>query len=672
MTTHTVTNDNNLKAGVVRRVVQVLVSMLIQALVLFGAAGTLRWGAAWLYFGLSLAGIAVNLIFMRHKPETIAERGRGTASGNWKDWDKVVGIAYGLFYFFGVLLVAGLDERFGWTTTLATGWQIGGFAAYALGSGLFSWAMITNAFFSTAVRIQTDRGHQVCSSGPYRFVRHPGYVGACLQSLAMPLLLAAINAADRERWRSYAVWLFLALICKFYVAVPVGVMGIALWWRGQRWAGLATAVSAAAWLFFAFFVMRPLFAPEVTAPVVTASSSGVRFYGVTFGQLDIVRATAGERLANGLVLFFPVLLLAWRAPLWLMAAAAISLPVLLGNGPGPIYDYRYHHYAVAVPFLLAGLVYGLERLQKQRGRNEGRLPGYLKLCLIITLIFNIAFVDTPLSPIFYTAAPGSAMGLDSNGYRISGRDRFKRRWLADTVSPDAPLLTDHGLGLALLNRETLYIANQLSRPMAEAVEEVDEVALDALFDFSWLSANQVNFAGVIANREVIQFMLAESDFDLVARQDGLLYFARTGSGLLTQIETRPFPDIPVSHQFGDSIGLVDVQIEPIGSNHFQIQADWVALRPLTDQPALIAVSRPGGLEHARIVHLPTLALLPTTEWPMGQIVRETFTFTLPDDTPPGEYPLLVGWYDTSSLYAAESDARSQIGDEVQLGVLTVP
>jgi hypothetical protein len=63
-----------------------------------------------------------------------------------------------------------------------------------------------------------------------------------------------------------------------------------------------------------------------------------------------------------------------------------------------------------------------------------------------------------------------------------------------------------------------------------------------------------------------------------------------------------------------------------------------------------------GLEHARIVHLPTLA----------------FIFTLTDDTPPGEYPLSVGWYDTSSLYAAESDARSRIGDEVQLGVLTVP
>jgi protein-S-isoprenylcysteine O-methyltransferase Ste14 len=57
-----------------------------------------------------------------------------------------------------------------------------------------SWAMIENAFFSTAVRIQTDRGQTVCQTGPYRFVRHPGYVGFILQSLATPILLGSIWA----------------------------------------------------------------------------------------------------------------------------------------------------------------------------------------------------------------------------------------------------------------------------------------------------------------------------------------------------------------------------------------------------------------------------------------------------------------------------------------------
>ena len=193
MTTQTVTNDNNLKADIVRRMVQIAITLLIQAAILFGAAGTLRWWQAWSYIGLNLAGIAVNSFFMmRINPETIAERGRGTASAGWKDWDKVIGIAFGIFYFIGILLVAGLDFRFDWTAPLAIGWHIVGMVGFVLGGALFSWAMMTNAFFSTAVRIQTDRNHQVCTTGPYRIVRHPGYVGVSLQSLALPLLFSAL------------------------------------------------------------------------------------------------------------------------------------------------------------------------------------------------------------------------------------------------------------------------------------------------------------------------------------------------------------------------------------------------------------------------------------------------------------------------------------------------
>jgi protein-S-isoprenylcysteine O-methyltransferase Ste14 len=90
-----------------------------------------------------------------------------------------------------VPLVAGLDRRFGWTQAPGTVWNIMGAGIFAAGLALFSWAMITNAFFSTAVRIQDERGHAVCRSGPYRVVRHPGYAGVVLQSLGIPVLLAS-------------------------------------------------------------------------------------------------------------------------------------------------------------------------------------------------------------------------------------------------------------------------------------------------------------------------------------------------------------------------------------------------------------------------------------------------------------------------------------------------
>jgi len=106
-----------------------------------------------------------------------------------KDWDKIVGGLWGVAIYFALPLVAGLDERFGWTGEISVAWHLAGAVALAVGLGLTSWAMIANAYFSTAVRIQSERGHAVCRSGPYRFVRHPGYVGYTLQALGMPFLL---------------------------------------------------------------------------------------------------------------------------------------------------------------------------------------------------------------------------------------------------------------------------------------------------------------------------------------------------------------------------------------------------------------------------------------------------------------------------------------------------
>jgi protein-S-isoprenylcysteine O-methyltransferase Ste14 len=109
-----------------------------------------------------------------------------------KDWDKVVGGLFGVMYFLVVPLVAGLDFRFGWTSGTALAVQLTGAAAFSLGFGLLIWAMVSNAHFATVVRIEQDRGHSVCTSGPYRFVRHPGYVGAMLHSLTVPLILGSL------------------------------------------------------------------------------------------------------------------------------------------------------------------------------------------------------------------------------------------------------------------------------------------------------------------------------------------------------------------------------------------------------------------------------------------------------------------------------------------------
>jgi len=98
------------------------------------------------------------------------------------------------FPILALLIVAGLDERFGWSPELAVAIHLIGLAFIALGQGLFSWAMTSNLFFSTAVRIQMDRGQTVVSGGPYRYLRHPGYVGMIVSLFATALVFGSLWA----------------------------------------------------------------------------------------------------------------------------------------------------------------------------------------------------------------------------------------------------------------------------------------------------------------------------------------------------------------------------------------------------------------------------------------------------------------------------------------------
>jgi protein-S-isoprenylcysteine O-methyltransferase Ste14 len=86
-------------------------------------------------------------------------------------------------------ILAGLTERRSWGPDLSPALQLVGFLITVIGHAIIVWAMGANAYFSPMVRIQEDRGHQVADGGPYRFIRHPGYLGAILFSLGIPLLL---------------------------------------------------------------------------------------------------------------------------------------------------------------------------------------------------------------------------------------------------------------------------------------------------------------------------------------------------------------------------------------------------------------------------------------------------------------------------------------------------
>lgn len=184
--------NQNVKTGILARGLQVLLMFSVMSLELFLGSGNITWIWAWVFLGIGLISVAINsFIMLRNSPATVAERGRPKETQTWDKWVSGVWL---IGQYFALPLVAALDNRFSWTGDLSLTWHVVGAIAYSLSLGLSSWAMISNAFFSTAVRLQADRGQQVCRSGPYRYVRHPGYVGFFLQAVCAPLLLGSLWA----------------------------------------------------------------------------------------------------------------------------------------------------------------------------------------------------------------------------------------------------------------------------------------------------------------------------------------------------------------------------------------------------------------------------------------------------------------------------------------------
>ncbi len=174
---------------VVRRFAQIGVSALLQAGILL-AAGRLAWTWAWVYVALYVLTVAANaLILLPRHPELIAERAEVKAGA--KDWDRVLAPLVSAVGPLAMLLTAGLDERFGWSVEPGPLLHAAGAILVAAGYALFSWGMASNRFFSGVVRIQSERGHEVASAGPYGYVRHPGYAGMIMFTLGTPLLLGS-------------------------------------------------------------------------------------------------------------------------------------------------------------------------------------------------------------------------------------------------------------------------------------------------------------------------------------------------------------------------------------------------------------------------------------------------------------------------------------------------
>ncbi|NVM23786.1 MAG: isoprenylcysteine carboxylmethyltransferase family protein [Desulfobacterales bacterium] len=175
-----------------RQWINLVVAYLFIPLVLLLCGGDFGWWQAWVYSLLIVAaGPGGRIWAERRHPGLLAERQNMEKIQSAKAWDKVLAPLMALSVSFPLVIVAGLDHRFGWSPIFPLWLIVLGFLLISLGYAFAAWALAENRFFSSVVRIQTDRGHVVCDSGPYRIVRHPGYAG---NMLALPGMVLALSS----------------------------------------------------------------------------------------------------------------------------------------------------------------------------------------------------------------------------------------------------------------------------------------------------------------------------------------------------------------------------------------------------------------------------------------------------------------------------------------------
>lgn len=178
-----------------RLLMKLFIMMGLTAGVLFGSSGHLDWGMAWVYIGMvTIFTVCSRIVLLRKHPDLIIERAESFKKDNVKSWDKVLMPLIALVGPVIILTIAGLDLRFEWTGELPLSFQFTGLFMTLIGFLWGVWATVVNTFFSAVVCIQQERGHTVITSGPYQYMRHPGYAGGVLAHCGTPIMLGSLWA----------------------------------------------------------------------------------------------------------------------------------------------------------------------------------------------------------------------------------------------------------------------------------------------------------------------------------------------------------------------------------------------------------------------------------------------------------------------------------------------
>lgn len=170
-----------------RNMLLLFLPIVIFATVLFVTAGSLAWIWGWVLVGIMITVYIVGVLLVA--PGLLEER-IGVKSG-FKRGDILLSLIMGRLGPLAVIVTSGLDFRFGWSGPSRLVLAVSGIVFIMFGYVLTLWATRENTFFSSVVRLQRERSHHVITTGPYRIVRHPGYLGSVVFIIALPFALTS-------------------------------------------------------------------------------------------------------------------------------------------------------------------------------------------------------------------------------------------------------------------------------------------------------------------------------------------------------------------------------------------------------------------------------------------------------------------------------------------------
>jgi protein-S-isoprenylcysteine O-methyltransferase Ste14 len=183
---------SNVSRVIPRYFLQVGIFILFFAASLFVSSGHPDWMMGWVFIAIVVATqISIALVLMISNPRLLEERAEIKGK---RDLDRILASIIALYGPVSMCAVAGLNVRFGWLPQIPLVVQVAGIVIALLGSALTVWAMASNKFFYGVLRVAQEKGHAVCVNGPYRYIRHPGYLGMILGDLATPLILNSVWA----------------------------------------------------------------------------------------------------------------------------------------------------------------------------------------------------------------------------------------------------------------------------------------------------------------------------------------------------------------------------------------------------------------------------------------------------------------------------------------------